>query len=76
MGNDPRSAVEAQGAHEGSRAAQSERGIRKMQRGSERSRVSHCRLETDMVTSCIQQVEKAWRQTGASLERNADLLTP
>lgn len=58
------------------RAEQSERGIRKMQRGSERSRVSHCRLETDMVTSCIQQVEKAWRQTGASLERNADLLTP
>lgn len=58
------------------RAEQSEKGIMKMQRGSERSRVSHCRLETDVVASCIRQVEKPWRQTGASLERNADLLTP
>lgn len=46
----------------------------KMQRGLN-DPVSHCRLEIDVVTSCIQQVEKVWRQTGASLERNADLLT-
>lgn len=74
--NDPRSAVEVRGDHEGSESRTIRERHMKMQRGSERSRVSHCRLETDVVASCIRQVEKAWRQTGASLERNADLLTP